>query len=127
MKKFFNLYTLIAVTYACFLFNCAGTKTSKIDPYIGDWEYVAETDQGSLDVTMTIGKAETGYTGMLSADVGSVDLEDLKIEDGKLSAVFYIEGYKIPVKGTFEGDKFTGSSTWEGNERPINATKKKVE
>jgi len=123
MKRFFNLYMLVAIAYSCLLFSCAGSKKAKVDPYVGDWEYVAETQQGSLDVTMTINKAEEGYTGSLSADMGSVYLEDLKIVDGKMTAVFYIDSYEIPMKGTFEGDKFTGSSTWEGNEMPINATK----
>ena len=127
MKKFFNLHTLAAIAISFTLFNCAGTKTSKVDPYIGDWEYVAETPQGSLDVTMTIEKGEDGYTGSLNADVGSVDLEDLKIEDGKMTATYYIESYEMPIKGTFEGDKFSGSTSWDGNEMPINATKRKVD
>lgn len=126
MKKFFNLYTLAAIAISFIMFNCAGSKTSKVkvDPYIGDWEYVAETPQGSLDVTMTIEKAEEGYTGSLNADMGSVDLEDLKIEDGKMTATYYIESYEMPIKGTFEGGKFSGSTSWDGNEMPINATKK---
>lgn len=127
MKKFFNLHTLAAIAISFTLFNCAGTKTSKVDPYIGDWEYVAETPQGSLDVTMTIEKGEDGYTGSLNADMGSVDLEDLKIEDGKMTATYYIESYEMPIKGTFEGDKFSGSTSWDGNEMPINATKRKVD
>lgn len=125
MKKFFNLYILAVIAYSCLMLSCAGSKTSKkVDPYIGDWEYVAQTEQGSLDVTMTIEKAEEGYTGSLNADIGSVDLEDLKIEDGKLTATYYIESYEFPMKGTFEGDKFIGSSSWEGTEMPIDATKK---
>lgn len=125
MKRFFNLYTMAAIAISFLMFNCAGSKTSsKVDPYIGEWEYVAETPQGSLDVTMTIEKGEDGYAGSLNADVGSVGLEDLKIEDGKLTATYYIESYEIPIQGTFEGDKFKGSNTWDGNEMPIDATKK---
>jgi len=56
--------------------------------------------------------------------MGSVDLEDVKIEEGKMTAVFYLESYEIPMKGNFEGEKFTGSSNWEGTEMPIDATKK---
>lgn len=123
MKRFFNLYILVAIAYSCLLYSCAGSKKAKVDPYVGDWDYVAETQQGSVDVTMTIVKVEDGYAGSLNADMGSVDLEDLKIVDGKMTATFYIESYEIPMKGTFEGDKFTGSSSWEGNEMPIDATK----
>lgn len=123
MKKLFNLSTLVVIAYSLFLFSCAGTKTAKVDPYVGDWEYTAETDQGSLDVTMSVSKIEDGYAISLSTDMGSVDLYDLEIADGKMTGKFDIQGYEIPMKGTFEGDKFTGSSSWEGQEMPINATK----
>ena len=128
MKNFFSIYTLVIVALSFQLLSCAGSKTSKkVDPYIGDWEYVAETPQGDLNVTMSIEKAEEGYTGMLSSDMGSVDLEDLKIEDGKMTATFFIESYEIGMKGTFEGEKFIGSSDFDGNEMPIDATKKVTE
>lgn len=124
MKKIFSPSLLIVVVSLFILGGCAGTKTSKVDPYIGDWEYVAETPQGSMDVVMTINKGDAGYTGSLSSDMGSVDLNDLKIEDGKLSAKFYVESYELFMNGNFEGDKFTGSSTIDGMDMPIDATKK---
>ena len=127
MKRLFNLYTLSAIVAAFLMFSCAATKTAKVNPYIGDWAYTAETPNGDLSVVMTINETEGVYSGLLSSDMGSVDLNDLKIEDGALSASFDIQGYTIPMKGTFDGDTFTGSSSIDGNEMPINATKKKVE
>jgi len=124
MKKTFNPSLLIIVVAIFILGGCAGTKTSKVDPYAGDWEYVAETPQGNWDVIMTITKAESGYTGMLSSDMGSVDLQDLEIEDGKLTAKFYLESYELFMNGTFAGNKFVGASTIDGMEMPIDATKK---
>jgi hypothetical protein len=127
MKRLFNLYTLSAIIGAFLMFSCAATKTAKVSPYVGDWAYTAETPNGNLDVVMTINEAEGVYTGSLSSDMGSVDLNDLKIEDGALTASFEIQGYTIPVNGTFDGDTFTGSSSIDGMEMPINATKRKVE
>jgi hypothetical protein len=127
MKKFLNLYTLIAIAYACLMFSCAGSKKTKVDPYIGEWEYTAQTPNGDLDVVMTITKIETGYSGFLSAEMGSVDMSNLIIEEGNLTATFDIQGNEIPMKGKFDGDTYTGSTTWDGNERPMNATRKKTE
>jgi len=126
MKKFFNLYILVAIAYSCFMFSCAGSKKTKVDPYIGEWEYTAQTPDGDLDVVMTISKTETGYSGFLSSDMGSVDMDDLKIEDGNLTASFEIQGYELPMKGTFSGDTYTGTTSWDGNDMPMNATKKKA-
>lgn len=124
MKRFFNLYLLVAIAYSCLMFSCAGSKKTKVDPFVGDWEYVAETPNGDIDVTMSLQKTEDGYTGSLNTDMGSLDLYDLKIEDGKLDAKFDFQGYEILMQGAFEGEKFTGSSSVDGNEMPIDATKK---
>ena len=127
MKKFLNLYILVAIAYSCLMFSCAGTKKTKVDPYIGEWEYTAETPDGDMDVVMTISKIETGYSGFLSAEMGSVDMDNLIIEEGNLTATFDIQGNEIPMKGKFDGDTYTGSTTWDGTERPMIATKKKTE
>ena len=60
-------------------------------------------DGSTLDVTMTINETEQGYTGNLSSYMGAVDLDDLVIEDGKLTSNFDLQGYKIDFHGTFEG------------------------
>lgn len=127
MKRLFNLYTVTAIIGAFLMFSCASTKTAKVNPYIGDWAYTAETPNGDLAVVMTINEAEGVYTGSLSSDMGSIELSDLIVEDGKMTASFDIQGYNIPMKGTFDGDTFTGSSSFNGTEMPINATRKKVE
>lgn len=123
MKNFFNLYTLSAIVFSLLMFNCAGTKTAKVNPYVGDWEYTIETPDGNLDVTMSLGTLEQGYFGSLNTDMGSVDLYDLEIEDGKLTTKFDFEGSEIPMQGTFEGETFTGSFSVSGYDMPVNATK----
>ena len=125
MKNFFNPSLLLIALFALTIFGCAGSKKSKIDPYVGQWDYTFPTqDGGEMDAVMTINKAETGYSGFLSSDMGSVDLEDLVIEEGKLSAKFDVQGYVLTMVGTFEGDSFTGTTTIDTYEIPMNATKR---
>ena len=124
MKKFFNLYMLIAIACSFLLLSCAGSKKTKVDPYVGDWEYTAETPDRSLDVTMTIEKSEDSYAGTLNSDMGSVEIQDLNIEDGQLTGWFDMQGYQLSVKGNFEDTKFTGITSIDEYEIPMNATKK---
>lgn len=125
MKIFFNPSLILIAIFTLTLFGCAGSKTAKVDPYVGEWDYKTPTmDGGEIDVVMTITKTETGYSGFLSSDMGSVDLEDLVIEEGKLTASFEIEGYELSMVGTFEGDTYTGTTTIDTYEIPMNATKR---
>jgi hypothetical protein len=127
MKIFLNLNTLVIIAVSLIVLSCAASKTS-VDPYVGEWHYTFPTmDGGEMDAIMTINKSDAGYTGFLSSDMGSVDLEDLVIEDGKLTANFEIQGYGIDMKGSFEGDTYTGTTGFDGNEYPMKATRKSAE
>ena len=123
MKNFFKYYILAVIVYSIILAGCAASKVT-VSPYIGNWHYTAQTPEGELAVIMTINETENGYSGYLSSDMGSVDLSDLVIEDGKLTASFEIQGYEIPMKGTFDGEIYNGTTTWDGNEMPMKATRK---
>ena len=122
MKNFFKYYVLAIIVYSIILAGCAASKVT-VSPYVGNWQYTAQSQDGELAVIMTINETENGYSGYLSSDMGSVDLSDLVIEDSKLTASFEIGGYEIPVKGTFDGDIFDGTSTWDGNDMPMKATR----
>ncbi len=127
MKRFFNLNTLSIIAGSLIIISCAASKTS-VDPYSGEWHYTFPTmDGGEMDAIMTINKTETGYSGYLSSEMGSVDLDDLVIEDGNLTANFDIQGYGFDMKGNFDGETFTGSTTIDGNVIPMNATRKPAE
>ena len=123
MKRLFNIYAIAAISCACLLYSCAGTKKAKVDPYIGSWEYTAETPDGNLDVVMKIEKSEDGYSGTLNSNMGSVDIQNLEIEDGQLTGWFDMQGYELSLKGTFEDTKFTGITSIDTYEMPMNATK----
>ena len=127
MKKLFNLNTLAIIIGSFLIISCAASKKS-VDPYIGEWHYTFPSmDGGEMKAVMTINAIEGGYSGFLSSDMGTVDLQDLVIEDGNLTAKFDIQGMTINLKGTFEGDKYNGTTDVDGNEFPMNATKKQTE
>ena len=127
MKKLFNLNTLAIITGLFLMMSCAASKKSA-DPYIGEWHYTFPSmDGGEMKAVMTINAIEGGYSGFLSSDMGSVDLEDLVIDDGKLTAKFDIQGYGITMSGSFEGDTYTGITSFDGNDFPMNATRRQAE
>lgn len=123
MKSFFNLNTLALALFSFLIIACAASKTN-VSPYVGDWKYTFPSqDGGEIDATMTITEIENGFSGILSSDMGSVDLEELVIEKGKLTAQFSIQEYEISMNGEFDGDTFTGIVNFDGNEIPMNATR----
>ena len=123
MKTKINLLACIAICVTLILAGCAASKV-KVDPYVGEWHYTFPTqDGGEMAAVMTITKLEKGYSGTLSSDMGSVDLEDLVLSDGKMSTKFEVQGYEITMKGTFEGDTYNGMTNFDGNEFPMKATR----
>jgi hypothetical protein len=70
-----------------------------------------------------IAKDSDTYTGMLNSSQGSLELQDVKIEDGNLSCNFDYSGYKIMMTGKFEGENFTGKLTADYNDFPVTAVK----
>jgi hypothetical protein len=124
MKNIFSIDLFATLFIALFIFGCAATKV-KVNPYVGEWHYTYQNMDGTdVAAVMTITEAENVYTGVLSSPLGSVDLKDLVIADGKLTANFEIMGYQMSMKGGFEGDTYTGSVIIDGNEFPMIATRK---
>ena len=124
MKHFLNPNHFAILLFSFFILGCAASKVT-VSPFIGEWEYTFPSmDGGTLNATMTINEIENGYSGFLTSEMGSVDLQDLKIEEGNLTAHFDIQGYDISMKGKFEGDTYNGTTNFDGNEFPMNATRK---
>ena len=108
MKKsqvFLGLIALIVV------FSCGSLKkTIKVDPYIGNWSLLIEdTPQGDIATNLVISiMADGSYSGILSSDMGSFELDDFEIIEQKLSAIFYYQQIDFDVTGTFEDMSFNG-------------------
>ena len=93
---------------AALLSGCGATKMA-IKQYSGSWEYQISTPEGSFKGAMIISHDGEKFTGVIEADQGSGELEDLVIEDGKLTAHFYYGTYLIDIAGEFIGDEFKGT------------------
>ena len=107
-----------------FLASCASTK-KLVDSYTGKWKYELETPQGNFNGAMEIKHDGDVFHGSLNSDMGSVDLSDLVIEDGKLTANFEMMGNVIDVSGNFNGDIFDGNMSTSGFDMPFKATREK--
>lgn len=124
MSNFLRRHLIIFMVLGLFVFACKSNKTTE-SKYVGEWHYTFEMEGTEYAAFMTINKAEDGYTGSLSSDMGSVDLDDLVIEDDKLTANFDIQGYVMDLNGTFDGEAFHGLTSIDGNEFPMEAVRKK--
>jgi hypothetical protein len=125
MTKFFKASYLLIILAALIWAGCAGTKTSKEDAYLGDWEYLVEgTPNGDVTGVMNIAKDGDAFVGKLTSDMGEIELNDLSIVEDKLSANFEIQGMTLDMDGTFNGPQFTGTIGVDYNTFPVTATKK---
>jgi len=125
MKKIFTRSFLLIAVFGLLWTGCkTSSKVAESSKYVGDWLYTFEMEGNSIDAVMTINKVDDGYTGALSSDMGSLDLDDLKIEDGTLTASADLQGYILDIKGTFNGNVYSGTVGADGNEFPMEATRK---
>ena len=125
IMRFFLLRNIIGILAVCTVFTMCKTSKSTASKYVGEWHYTFEMEGTEYAAYMTINSVEDGYTGSLTSDMGSVDLDDLVIEEDKLTATFDIQGYVMDLKGTFDGEVFHGSTSIDGYEFPMEAVRQK--
>jgi hypothetical protein len=114
----------ITAIFFSFLILAACASSKKLaDSYAGKWGYEIETPQGNYNGNMEIIKDGKIFTGKLNSDMGSVDLNDLVIKDGKLTANFDMQGNSINISGDFQGEVFNGNVEAGGFQIPFKATK----
>ena len=124
MRNTYLINTLLFLLLATFWTGCKSSKVTE-SKYNGEWPYTFEMEGTEYAAIMTINKVENGYSGALSSEMGSVDLDNLVIEEDKLKASYDIQGYVLDLEGTFEGETFKGLSNIDGYEFPMEAIRKK--
>ena len=125
MKNIFQINMMLILAAGFFWAGCAATKTTA-SKYVGNWDYVVRNlPDGDVNGIMTISQEGDAFKGNIKSDDGSVSItmEDLKIEDNKLTSYFYFQGMKIDMSGEFDGADFSGAITVDYNEFPISAQK----
>jgi hypothetical protein len=113
MKKKINL--LIPLAIAITISSCHSNKNliprsvMLADPYTGDWEFTIEDmPSGDAEGILNIGKQGYQYRASVSGDIGDMDLDDVTIQGERLKGHFQYKGFRVNVKGNFEGDSFEG-------------------
>jgi hypothetical protein len=120
-----SLIKVFLVVLSVTLLSACGTTRLAIKKYAGSWEYHIDTPDGPIDAAMVITHDGEKFTGTMEADQGSIELEDLKIEEGKLTAHFYYGIYLIDISGEFNEDEFTGTLGPPEYQMPFTATRVK--
>ena len=115
---------ILIFAFGILIAGCKSSKTTE-SKYVGECHYTFEMEGTEYAAIMTINKVKDGYTGALSSEMGSVNLDNLVIEDDKLKASCDIQGYVLDLEGTFDGDTFNGLSTIDNYEFPMEAIRKK--
>jgi hypothetical protein len=125
MKNMLRFSLCILLAAGWIWTGCAATKTTA-SRYVGNWDYIVKNlPDGDINGIITISQDGDAFKGDIKSDDGSIsiNMEDLKIEDNKLSSYFYFQGMKIDMSGEFSGNDFTGSIMVDYNEFPITAQK----
>jgi hypothetical protein len=118
-----NLLTILfttALISGCAVFSKMGTS-----PYEGKWSYTVDTPDGIFKGFLTILKDGKIYSGNVTVEDMTIELSDLKIEDGKLTASLNAEGYPLEIKGEFNDDVFSGDLIGPDFTIPFSANKVK--
>jgi len=125
MSDFFRKHSGILIIIALILAGCASSKITESN-YVGNWHYTFPTmEGGEMKAVMVISREGKEYKGVLTSEMGNVDLQDLQIIDDKLTAYFTIEGNRLDLTGVFSDDTYSGTTSIQGYEFPMNATKEK--
>ena len=99
--------------------------TDDYDPS-GIWDYEVETPQGSISDKLTISKDGDDYSVSVdTAQYGTLELENIELDDTTLSADFDMEGNVIDFEFEFDGDSMEGTVGTPDGEMDITAERRK--
>ncbi len=120
-RGFAALFLLVLVS--SFSFEDPAKKYSPA----GTWEYSApDVPEGYQEGTMIVVEKDNGYgVTMALNEYNKVDAEKVKFEDQTLTFSVWVEGEEVKLKGTFEGDNFTGTVSYSGGQVKVTAVRKK--
>jgi hypothetical protein len=124
MKRSLLFNSVILAVIMLVWSGCASTKKLTA-AYVGKWNYDLDTPQGNIKGYMDVKNDGKVFTAPFNSDMGSVDLNNLVIKDGKLTATFDIQGNTLDVSGSFNGDVFDGKIGGGGFDMPFKASREK--
>jgi len=123
MKSTVKFNLVFALFLALIISGCATLGKTGKSPYAGKWSYAVETPHGTVNGFLTINKDGKYYTGTVSTEDRTLDLMDLKIENGVLTSKLDADGYPLEIKGSFKDDVFSGELISSDFTIPFSANK----
>lgn len=126
MKKAIYLFLALAFTAASFQ-SCKTAKTAAYSP-VGIWEYVInDTPMGDAKGSFTLAMdGDQPSLTMNGGELGSAPLKNFKMDGNNIvSGSFDYQGYSVEIRGTFEGESFTGTAGAAGYSFPMTASRTK--
>ncbi|NND34752.1 MAG: hypothetical protein HKN76_19355 [Saprospiraceae bacterium] len=113
LRLLIPLLALISVFSACHTTKSGNALVPRAvfldDPYIGDWDFVIkDMPSGDAKGILYIEREGYAYRGSVAVDNGETDINKLSIEESRMRGYFKYKGFKVNVKGVFEGDTFEG-------------------
>lgn len=122
MKRFFTVSAMLLLFMAMIWSGC---KTAKVTTpnYIGKWNYVLNTPNGDVAGYFQFSQDGDMVSGVIGNEMGTMELNDLVIDESKVSFNFDFEGNAIDVTGDFEGDILKANLAVQGFEMPFEAKK----
>ncbi|MEL7341461.1 MAG: hypothetical protein AAGM67_13350 [Bacteroidota bacterium] len=122
MKTSRPLLMLLAMALLVFS-ACKGTKATAWTP-AGNWDFaISDTPVGNVKGVMVLTKSGDSYTGEMRTEEGTLELEDIKVMDQKMTATLYYEGYQLALEGTFTGDMMDGAVSMGYDSFTLKATR----
>lgn len=95
------------------------------DPYVGAWDFVVQNvPSGKAEGIIEIQRTGHQYRAELASGMGDLVIEELAIQDERLSGHFRYKGFKVNVKGVFEGNTLEGKLAVTLASFPLRATKR---
>ena len=114
----------ILVSTFVLLFVTSLALAAKID---GKWTATVDTDNGPFTFYAEYTVDGEKLTGILSSDMGSVDIANGKINGDEFEYTFYIDAYEMKHKGKLVDDKLIIKSSGDYGESEITMTRVKKE
>lgn len=94
-------------------------------PLIGEWVYeVSDAPDNYKTGTLVFSEKEGEIICAIKLEAGELPTSNLKVEDGKITFVSYVEGSPVNVTLTLDKDKLTGTVESPEGPKEITAVKK---
>ena len=95
------------------------------DPYVGAWDFVVQNvPSGNAEGIIEIQRTGKQYRAELASGMGDLVIEELAIQDERLSGHFRYKGFRVNVKGVFEGNTLEGKLAVTLASFPLRTTKR---